>query len=151
MIDQRPQAEIDAAFTAGLLHQVGRLSLVARSPGRYREVVDLVNNGVAPLEAEWRILGDDSAHLTAQVAMHWGFFEPLSGTLAALAGPKVSGLARLLLEARKVARFVGFSEGYSLTVPVSAPLPSDHPRSAASPSWCDRWNGSVTHRADARR
>lgn len=77
LVDGRPADELEAAFTAGLLHQVGRLSLIARNPEGYRAVLELASTGVDPLEAEWQTLGDDAAHVTAQVATHWDFFEPL--------------------------------------------------------------------------
>lgn len=143
--DRRPADEVEAAFTVGLLHQVGRLSLIARSPDQYREVLALVNTGVDPIEAEWQLLGDDAAHVTAQVGTHWGFFEPLPSTFTALAnstagtlpvatdGPPAAdhGLAAIVREARSVAATLGFDEGYSLNVPVRTPLPVTHPRYAA--------------------
>jgi len=131
LYDQRPTDEIESAFTAGLLHQVGRLSLIARSPERYRDVVALVNTGVIPLEAEWQTLGDDASHITAQVGTHWGFFEPLPSVLSALTNVQVDGLAAEVRDAQRVAAELGYGEGYSLSVPVRTPLPSAHPRYAA--------------------
>lgn len=128
--DGRPAGEVESAFTVGLLHQVGRLSLIAHSPERYREVLNLVNTGVDPLEAEWQLLGNDAAHVTAQVGAHWGFFEPLPAAFAALAGSGESSLAAVVQEARGVAAELGFNEGYSLNVPVQTPLPEAHPRHA---------------------
>ena len=128
--DARSADDQESAFTAGLLHQVGRLSLIARSPERYREVLNEVNNGVDPLEAEWQLLGDDAAHVTAQVGAHWGFFEPLPSTFSALANPTADGLAAVVREARTVAAELGFNEGFALNVPVQTPLPVTHPRYA---------------------
>ena len=129
--DRRPAEETAAAFTAGLLHQVGRLSLVARNPERYRDVVTLVNTGVDPLEAEWQLLNDDAVHITSQVGMHWGFFEPLASTLGNLANPEPIDLAATLHEASTVAAQLGFSEGFAVAVAAPTPLPPAHPRHAA--------------------
>jgi HD-like signal output (HDOD) protein len=131
LADRRPADEIESAFTIGLIHQVGRLALIAHSPERYREVVKLAITGVEPQEAEWQILGDYATHVTALVGSHWGFFDPLPATLTALGNPEVSGLAAIVREARSVAAQLGFTEGFSLTVPVAAPLPPTHPRHAA--------------------
>ena len=35
------------AFVAGLLHDIGRLSMAAQNPARYRQVVELVRHGIA--------------------------------------------------------------------------------------------------------
>ncbi len=131
LVDGRPRDELEAAFTAGLIHQVGRLSLIARSPERYREVVRLATGGIDPLEAEWQTLDDDAAHVTQTVAIHWRLPDPLPATLAAPADPEATGLPLLLRQAREVAALMGFSEGFSLEVPVRRPLPDDHPRAAA--------------------
>jgi len=129
--DRRPAAELEAAFTAGLLHQVGRISLIARNTDRYPGVVKLVNSGVDPIEAEWQTLGDDAAHVTSQIGSHWGLFEPLPSTLSALANTQVTGLAAIIREAQSVAALLGFSQGFSLEVPVAKHLPQTHPRYAA--------------------
>lgn len=128
--DGRSADDVESAFTVGLLHQVGRLSLIARSPERYREVLNLVNTGVDPLEAEWQLLGDDAAHVTAQVGAHWGFFEPLPSVFTSLANPTADGLATVVKEARTVAAELGFNEGFALNVQVQIPLPVTHPRYA---------------------
>lgn len=130
LADRRPAAEVESAFTVGLIHQVGRLSLIARSPDRYREVVGLATSGTDPLEAEWQILGDDAAHVTQQVAIHWGLPEPFPSALTARPDPAASGLPLLLREAREVAALLGFNEGFSLEVPARRVLPADHPRAS---------------------
>lgn len=130
LADGRPEDETEAAFSVGLMHQVGRLALIARSPERYREVVNLVNTGVDPIEAEWQLLGDDAAHVTAQVGSHWGFFEPIPSAMSGLANPGPGTLSAIVAEARAVAAELGFREGYSIDVPVAQPLPPTHPRAA---------------------
>jgi HD-like signal output (HDOD) protein len=131
LVDQRPPDETDSAFTAGLIHQVGRLALMARNAERYRDVVQQVIGGLTPLEAEWQVLGDDSAHLTEQVAAHWGFPEPIPSALSSTIDSEAAGLPPLLHEARAVAALLGFSEGFSLELPTVNDLPADHPRATA--------------------
>jgi HD-like signal output (HDOD) protein len=131
LADDAPAEERRAAFTAGLMHQVGRLALMVRSPDRYREVVEAVHSGTDPLDAEWQLLSSDSANIVGLVALHWGLSEPLPAALSSYASLDPTGSAARVAEARVVAAQLGFSEGYSLDVPVLRPLPADHPRAAA--------------------
>lgn len=131
LADEAPAEERRAAFTAGLMHQVGRLALMVRSPDRYREVVAAVHSGADPLDAEWQVLSSDSANIVGLIALHWGLSEPLPAALSSYASLDPAGFAARVAEARVVAAQLGFSEGYSLDIPVLRPLPAEHPRASA--------------------
>lgn len=64
----------DAAFTAGLLHDLGRLALACIAPEAASAVHALSTRDDLPLlEAERRCLGTDHAAFGAMVAVHWHF------------------------------------------------------------------------------
>lgn len=132
MHDGLAPEECQAAFTAGLLHQVGRLSYASRAPARYQQVVDLVRAGHSPLAAEQQVLGADSAHLTTQIAQDWALPSPLLEAVVTAEGDPPSALALLLTEAAGVATALGFSDGFprELLDEPSTALPADHPRTA---------------------
>jgi putative nucleotidyltransferase with HDIG domain len=67
-IEPNVQIVRDSAFTAGLLHDVGRLQLASRHPLRYRRAVDLVREGAEPIEAEHEALEGDHAQWGDEVA-----------------------------------------------------------------------------------
>lgn len=60
------------AYTAGLLHDIGRLALASHFPAAYDEVLaHTATHDAVPEEAERRVLGIDHAEVGAQVARHW--------------------------------------------------------------------------------
>jgi putative nucleotidyltransferase with HDIG domain len=67
-IEPNVQIVRDSAFTAGLLHDVGRLQLASRHPLRYRRAVDLVREGAEPIEAEHEAIEGDHAQWGDEVA-----------------------------------------------------------------------------------
>ncbi len=100
------------AFTAGLLHDVGRLAMLALEPRACAAVIELVGNGVPPLEAERELLGEDHAEWGGRVAIEWGLPEPIPQAIAGHhRGASEDPLAEILLRAREIARNVGVGDG----------------------------------------
>lgn len=63
----------DVAFTAGLLHDVGRLALVEIAPDEYRAVLETAAQLGVPLEdAETRLLSMNHAECMTHVLRAWG-------------------------------------------------------------------------------
>lgn len=123
--------ELMAAFTAGMLHQIGRLTYASLSPSRYRVVVDLVRAGQPPPDAEREVFGADSTELNAQIAYQWSLPSPLLEAIAPPPDEAPGRLASLIEEAREIARLLQFDEGFSRPeVLAPTPLPADHPRAA---------------------
>jgi HD-like signal output (HDOD) protein len=129
--DGLPPEDLQTAFTAGLLHQVGRLAYASRSPERYRQVLELVRAGYTPLDAERQVFGADSIELNAQIALDWSLPAPLAEAIVTRdASPDVP-LARLVAEAAEVARALGFDDGLGVNHLLDEPgLPANHPRAA---------------------
>ncbi|MGP1680042.1 MAG: HDOD domain-containing protein [Burkholderiales bacterium] len=77
-------ANTENAFTAGLLHDIGRLILAARFPEAYRRVAAYrAGHDCHPIEAEHEVLGFDHAQIGAALAARWKF---PAGIAAAIAG-----------------------------------------------------------------
>jgi HD-like signal output (HDOD) protein len=69
-------------FTAGILHDIGRLVLAAQQPRRYARVVRLAERGTPVVEAEIEQLNTDHAAFGGGVALAWGLPEVLAGAIA---------------------------------------------------------------------
>ncbi len=105
-------AERRIAFTAGLLHDIGRLALAAQSPLRYRQVVARVMEGSDPLEAERSVLGLTHTSWGERICGSWGLPEPIA-EVAAHHHDATDGLPALVRRAREAAERVGVGDGLS--------------------------------------
>ncbi len=85
---QRP----DGAFTAGLLHDVGRLALAGCFPSEYAQVEAVRRHeDCYPIEAETRVLGIDHAQVGAAIAERWNLPLTLREGIARHHAPGESG------------------------------------------------------------
>ncbi|MCS7272824.1 MAG: HDOD domain-containing protein [Fimbriimonadales bacterium] len=67
----------DEAYTAGLLHDIGKPLLDRYGDAPYEQVEDLMAQGVPELLAERQVFGCDHAEVGRIVSQHWGFPEKL--------------------------------------------------------------------------
>lgn len=73
----------DKAFTAGLLHDIGKIILNTFMKKKFAEVLGAVNTGDVPFsEAEQKIMGFDHALVGAMVAEKWNLPEELVEAIA---------------------------------------------------------------------
>ena len=71
-------ARPEDAFTAGVLHDVGKLSMIICEPAMFDDVVDLViTDGMRYRDAETRVFGLNHEHVGGRLAQRWKFPEPL--------------------------------------------------------------------------
>jgi putative nucleotidyltransferase with HDIG domain len=71
-------ARPEDAFTAGVLHDIGKLAMMLAEPMEFAEVVDLVlNEGMRYGDAEHAVFGIGHEHIGARLAERWKFPDPL--------------------------------------------------------------------------
>jgi putative nucleotidyltransferase with HDIG domain len=81
--------DVDVAYTAGLLHDVGQLLLFAFDPEAYADTLQLkAQRDIDIVDAEREHLGDDHAHVGGELARLWKLPEVVAD---AIAGHHVSG------------------------------------------------------------
>ncbi len=124
LIARRSGRAADPLFTAGVLHDVGRLVLLMLEPRLTRRALLEAQRDRAPLsEVERRVFGFDHATLGATLLEHWG----LPGTLTATAGyhhhpsaaPRHADLAAVVHLADAMVHVLGLgASGESLVPPV---------------------------------
>lgn len=111
----------DAAFTAGVVHNVGRLAFAQHRP---REFMILVSQGrlrgTAPSEMERAALGFADAELGAAITRAWKFPDPLCDAVAHHDAPLSSFADRHDLDAM-VARARRFARAHGVTDGIDAP------------------------------
>lgn len=121
---ERHQA--DEAFTAGVVHNIGRLALDQHRPALFGEVLAYASSQQVSLhEAERALLGFTDAELGRSLARFWDFPEPLVDAVAhhyldPAALPDARSLAGFVSRARAFARTYGFSDGVE---PARQPTP----------------------------
>jgi HD-like signal output (HDOD) protein len=137
------EAEEEEAFTAGVLHNVGRLALDQARPTEFREAVALARrSGLSLHEAERAILGFTDAEVGGALALRWQFPADLALAIARHAEPldrlcPSQHLARLVIQAREFAAERGVTDGsetgpaWSPPAPGSPPAPT--PRDSVTP------------------
>lgn len=78
-----PPAEADVLFTAGLLHDVGRMILARAVPELYTHVLETAERLAVPVErAEHQFLGLSHAEVTDRIMRAWRFPADLAGPIA---------------------------------------------------------------------
>ncbi len=83
MIARRVHFSQDIAFTAGLLHDIGRLVLVSTFAADYQRVLDYRRaHDVSVLEAERAVMGVDHVMAGMALAEHWNFSETMQSAIA---------------------------------------------------------------------
>lgn len=99
------------AFTAGLLHDVGRLAMVGAEPDRYLRVRAAVARGVEPRRAEQLLFGQDHCAWGERVAEDWGLAPDLIDAIRDHHDGRSSPLATAVAEAREAAAVLGIGDG----------------------------------------
>lgn len=70
-------ASTEEAYTAGLLHLIGKTMLCRFDPGMYSQVEDRVNQGEVDFKAERHVFACDHMQVLSALADRWGFPERL--------------------------------------------------------------------------
>jgi len=83
------KALIEESFTAGLLHDIGKVVFLAEMPGKYREIIGADPSSVPAMESER--LGCTHAQVGAYLMSIWGLPVPLVHAVAFHHSPSETG------------------------------------------------------------
>ncbi|MEX2228391.1 MAG: HDOD domain-containing protein [Dehalococcoidia bacterium] len=99
-----------AAFTAGLLHDIGRLAMASSAPDDYRRVLELVAAGSATADSERIVFGFDHTEWGVEVGRAWEFPDDVVEAIAHHHDGGFS-LAQRTVDAREIAWRLGTGDG----------------------------------------
>jgi putative nucleotidyltransferase with HDIG domain len=114
----------DFAFTAGLLHDIGRLVLVSRFPKKYEEVIAHAEaHDCEYLEAERVVLGVDHVSVGLILSLQWNFSEAIQDAIRGHHSPaegEINPIAAIVHIANVIVHGLDLSENkHEMTPPVS--------------------------------
>ncbi len=107
-----------AAFTAGMLHDIGRLAMAAVAPAEYHRVVALAHQGVPTMEAEREVFGTDHLETGLVAAGSWSLPAELTAAITSHHGPCEEPTVAAVVAGRRIAALLGYGDGV---------LPARHP------------------------
>ena len=99
------------AFSAGLLHDVGRLVLGGSIPGVYESFVERVHSEAMVLAAEVALFGEDHAKAGGRLLSIWGVSDAIALTVSRHHEAPSDELEEALLLARRVVARLGYDDG----------------------------------------
>jgi putative nucleotidyltransferase with HDIG domain len=125
VLARRMRFNQDYAFTAGLLHDIGRLVLVSTYPEQYAEAIALrAAKDCELLDAERAVLGVDHVAAGVALAEHWNFSDTMKQAIAQHHDPEAPGagfLATIIHVANAIVHALDLAgEEDDLVPPVSA-------------------------------
>jgi putative nucleotidyltransferase with HDIG domain len=92
VLARRVRLNQDYAFTAGLLHDIGRLVLVSKHPQRYQQVIsERAAKDCDLIDAERAVLGIDHVAAGVALAQHWNFSDTMRQAIAHHHDPETPG------------------------------------------------------------
>jgi len=108
-----------AAFTAGLLHDVGRYVMIAHDPDGYRAVREMIAAGLDPMPAERELFGVSHVEWGVEVAIQWALPTALTEAIRQHhGGGQPATLAARVELAHRAASALGFHHGVGGVSPV---------------------------------
>lgn len=126
MLARHLRVNQDIAFTAGLLHDIGRLVLVTLHPQRYAEVIaERRRLDALMLEVEREVIGVDHVMAGEALARHWNFSDTMRLAIAHHHAPDTPGagfLATIVHVANSVAHALDLAGADDDMVPPVSPV-----------------------------
>ncbi|MBI4631768.1 MAG: HDOD domain-containing protein [Chloroflexi bacterium] len=118
------RADPEEAFTAGLLHDIGKLLLDRHTRPHYRAMAEMIHQGHSPIRAEEKFLGTDHATIGGLIAERWQFPRVLVEAIRYHHAPTLSYRPQLPALVIYADHFV-LQAGIGLTPLGIPPLPPD--------------------------
>jgi HD-like signal output (HDOD) protein len=109
LVGMRPAPGV--SFTAGFLHDLGRLALVSENPFRYRQVIDLAKAGASVGAAERRIFGATHLATGERLATRWGLPQEIVSATAHHHEREGSPMGLAVFHARRLGWKLGYGDG----------------------------------------
>lgn len=100
-----------ASFTAGLMHDVGRLAMANAIPEQYAEVARLVRSGVDAVEAEQTVFGTDHLTVGREIAEVWALPPEMAEAIGDHHYGALSALSWVVWNSRRVTWSLGIGDG----------------------------------------
>lgn len=126
MLARHLRVNQDIAFTAGLLHDIGRLVLVTLHPQRYADVIaERRRTDGLMLEVEREVIGVDHVMAGEALARHWNFSDTMRLAIAYHHAPESPGaglLASIVHVANSVAHALDLAGVEDDMVPPVSPV-----------------------------
>ncbi len=126
VLARRMRFNQDYAFTAGLLHDIGRLVLVTIYPEAYAQVIaTAANEDIELLDAERAVLGVDHVAASQVLAEHWKFSDTIRLALAHHHDPEMVGagfLATIVHVANAIVHALDMAGDVNESVPPVSPV-----------------------------
>jgi len=105
------------AFTAGLLHDIGRLAMAVDDPARYARVVMLARNGTPTIEAERTVFGLNHMEWGQSIARAWAFPDDVAEAIGEHHEAVQHGVSWAVTRGRELAALLGIGDGILLATP----------------------------------
>nr|WP_265415597.1 HDOD domain-containing protein [Undibacterium parvum] len=113
LLAKRLNLNVDTAYTAGLLHDLGALVLVTQYPRQYEACIAYRHqHQISQFDAERQVLGIDHAAVGMSLANLWNFSEVMKNAIAGHHQPETPGLgflATVIHVADGIAHAIGVS------------------------------------------
>ena len=108
-------------FTAGLLHDVGRLAMASEDPRRYAQVVQLARRGIGTDAAERHVFGMTHELWGVNLGRRWGFPDPVLDAISDHHDGHSSSVAWVVARSREFASRLGIGDGVLAADPPGGP------------------------------
>ncbi len=123
------------AFSAGLLHDVGRLVLGASMPEVYGSLAERARVEPMVLGAEAAVFGEDHAKAGGRLLTLWGVSDEIAATVSRHHEAPAGELEEALQLARRVVARLGYDDGlHGHAEPLAAPGRADEPEPTPEPT-----------------
>jgi HD-like signal output (HDOD) protein len=99
------------AFTAGLLHLIGRMAMAQSDPQRYTQVAAIARTGRSILDSEASVFGYDSQSWGVEVGRAWDVPDEIIEAVGGFSDGAVGPLAWVAWNGRRIASALGIGDG----------------------------------------